>query len=338
LNVGTNEGEINLTSNGGDLVLTVLAELSSDPVLGDLPDTLAFGTFTDSLELTIVNAGQGILEWTLDVSESWLTASAYSGSAVTQDLIWIFLDRENAPVGEVEAFIGINSNGGSGQIAATAYNASTAAQWLSYCGDPDYYYIAQPEDYFYIVRFDRPAGWESFKISRIRVNFHTLSGAYDDIQLLCWSVEESQGGLWPNLTDAGLLHQTSNLNPVMGWSEWSINWPLSLDVFCVGYYQYDYLAPVYPRPYYDLSAPAARSYIMYESYYGVFYIDYLPDKEWCLEVFVEPTDALAGITESGGQWLKSQTALPDNTTQFVSLGQSRPISFNQGEFLKPIRR
>jgi hypothetical protein len=337
LAVGSNTGEIALTSNGGDLALTVLADLSSDPLLGDLPDTITFGTFTDSLLLTIANAGQGILNWTLDVSESWLSASAYAGSTVTQEDIWIILDRESAPWGETEAYVGINSNGGSGQITVTAFIASTVSQWLSYCGDPDYYYYAQPKDYFYIVRFDRPPGWDSFRISKVRVNLHTLIGAYDPIQMLCWSVVESQGGFWPNMEN-GLLYQTSTLNPILGWNTWTVDWPLSLDLFCVGYYQYDYIPTIFPRPYYDLSAPAARSYIMYEDYYGIFYIDYLPDKEWCLEVFVEPIEALAGTTQSEGQWLKSRTAALDAATQFTSAGQFRPISINRGDHSGPVRR
>jgi len=304
LDPGENVGTLHLSSNGGSLVLTVRADLSAGPVLGEMPDTLDFGALQDSLELTIYSAGQDTLHWTISADDPWFSASPASGTTAEQSTVWVVLDREEAPDGSLQSFLHVSSDGGDDQIRLLALVGDFEGQWLSYCGDADGYYAAQYNDYFFIVRFDRPQDWEDFKISRIRIQLHTLPNAYDQIQLRCWSVVSDGGFLFPDLFTSGLLYQSAALNPSQGWNEWTVDWPLELSTFCVGYYQYDYLGAINPDPYYDSSYPVARSYIVWEQYMPYFVLDLLYDREWCLEVFVEPIFTASGFTSSKGMWLK----------------------------------
>ncbi|TKJ42319.1 hypothetical protein CEE37_01165 [candidate division LCP-89 bacterium B3_LCP] len=333
LAIGSNEDDLLLTSNGGDIVVELHAELSADPVLGELPPSIDFGAFADSVELSIVNAGQGTLEWTVEILEPWITASEDSGSTVLTSSIWLILDRENAPTGEIETLLTIDTGNDETDVMLTAYNGDVSPQWLSYCGNPAYYYQAQPEDYFFIVRFDRPEGWEGYKISKVRIKLHTLVGAYDEIYLLCWAVESYLGGLWPDITDAGTIYQVESLDPIYGWNEWNVDWPLNLDFFCVGYYQADWTYDINPDPFYDGSYIYARSYVMYEDYPGFFTLQYLNNMEWAIEVFVEPVDILAGWSIYGGRWISPDSIYPNAITP-----PEAPLrSFNADEvsFSKP---
>lgn len=70
---GAVEGTLSLTSNGGNLTTTVRAVAT--PVPSVTPDVLDFGKDTTSLPVTLSNAGQGLMAWTTQSSQSWLTVT-----------------------------------------------------------------------------------------------------------------------------------------------------------------------------------------------------------------------------------------------------------------------
>lgn len=332
LDEGQNEADIILDSNGGTLTLTALAEQSAGPVLAELPDQLDFGAYQDSLELIVHNAGGEALEWAISISDPYFSASLQEDSTTWQTSVWIRLDRDNAPQGELSAQLDITSNGGSAQIELRAEVGVMEGHWLSYSGDAYSYYSAQPEDYFFIVRFDRPEYWIDFKVSRIRVQLHTLMGAYDDIQFWCWSVsQDPYGRLWPAV-EQGPLYVSSDVNPEQGWNEWSVDWPLNQSTFCLGYFQYDYFIEINPDPYYDIDAPLGRSYRMYQVG-EIMYDMVVYNWEWCLEVYVEPLATVAGFGP-GGTWLQSRAALIQPVSDDSLVGCSRRIVLENQRFSK----
>lgn len=309
LATGLNVDSLYLESNGGSLWITVQAELAGGPFLAVLPDTLDFASLDDSLQLTIYNTGQGLLTWSISMDDPWFTAAPDTGSTMTSSTVWVRLDRETAPDGQQQSYLHISSNGGDAQVKLLAFVGNQQGQWLSYCGQADGYYPAWFNDYFFIVRFDRPPDWQDFKVSRVRIQLHTLSGAYDTIQLLCWNVVVDNGYIFPDIY-GGVLYQSGDLNPVQGWDEWEVDWPLNLSTFCVGYYQADYTGDIFPDPYYDSSYSALRSYIVWEQYFNYFVIDLLYTWEWCIEVFVEPIYVADGAPVAQGLWLKPASIEP----------------------------
>ncbi len=321
LNPGNNQGEIIVSSSTDSLIITVLAEVLSGPVLGEPPDTLNFGAAYDSLALTITNTGLDTLNWNIALNSTYFNASPDSGTTESQSTVWVHFDRQNAPTGTLSALLTVNSNGGSAQVYLQAYSGSLEGQWLSFSGESEGYYQAYPSDYFFMVRFDRPEGWQDFKISSIRLQLHTLSGAYDDIQLLCWGTVISNGYLFPDISQT--LHESAALDPGSGWNEWAVNWNLALSTFCVGYYQYDYSPDIYPDLYYDLSSPAARSYYVWQQTNGNYVVDLLSDREWCMEIFVEPVYTLGGGATSPGRWLQPTKISPE---QAISAERPLPLA------------
>jgi hypothetical protein len=76
----------------------------NNPQLSVTPDTLAFGVDKSSLSLTIENAGDGILDWSIQLpSEGWVSANQVRGEIVSRPIsIDIRIDRERAPEGQQE--------------------------------------------------------------------------------------------------------------------------------------------------------------------------------------------------------------------------------------------
>jgi hypothetical protein len=306
LQPGLNLGNLPLNSNSDSLQIVLLAFKSANPVLGDLSDSLDFGVSLDSLQVTILNTGGDTLHWTAVISpgSSAFSVTPAAGATLGQCTIWVRFNRDTLSTGLQQATLQINSDGGSAQISLQGYAGTAGGAWLTYTPVSSGYYIPDPLDLYFIVRFDRPTGWQNFKISALRVNLYSQSYVYDDIEFFCWGVFQSQGYLFPDL--ANEFHDTGLLDPYSGWNEWVVNWPLSLSTFTVGYYQWDYNYPAYPAPWYDNTTVAGRSYRIFQDQYGYVYGDLLGDRDWCIEIFVEPISTVAGVTpEAQGRWLAS---------------------------------
>ena len=301
LNSGQNTDSLWLTSNGGDRYVTLLAQQVDSAVLGQLPDTLDFGSSLDSIALVIVNSGGAQLAYAISINDTLFSAFPTGGVTEDQDTVWVAFNRASAPSGIQEAEMTVESTGGVAVVHLAAFGVSANGVWLSYSGTGNGYYLAQPNDYFFLVRFDVVENWPNFKISRVRIQFYTIAATYDDIRLLCWSVYESGGFFYPGQT----LHETDFLDPVSGWNEWEVDWTINLESFCVGYYQDDYYSPIYPLPYYDNTSPTLRSYLVYYDYiYNDLMTTIVDGWDWCIEVFVEPVSTAAGLTAPEGRWLR----------------------------------
>ncbi len=87
------------------------------PFLYVEPDTLNFGTTTDTMMFHIENHGSGVLEWSLTRSfeKSWLTdISPENGTGDTE--VWVVVDRQYLTEPADTAKIIINSSGGNGEV------------------------------------------------------------------------------------------------------------------------------------------------------------------------------------------------------------------------------
>jgi hypothetical protein len=310
LAVGEHQGALVMTSGDSMRTITILATVSPFPVLGQMPDTLNFGAFLDSLELIIRNTGSDTLYWNASFSEAMFHAAQLTGGTASADSIWIYFDRDALPAGSYQATMQINTNGGDAQLLLRGYAGATTGQWLTHLGSaPETAYAPFPTDYYFLVRFEKPTDFSSYKISRVRVKLYSLYGAFDVIQLLCYSLV-AQNGYWFPDVQYGLLHYSPELNPDLGWNEWAVDWYLTQEAFAVGYFQKDFTEPIFPQPYYSIPGAAGYSYRVYQQPQGYFIIDLLADWEWCVEVYVEPVYALSSTRRSSGFWLKPSAVSP----------------------------
>ena len=308
LNPGQNTDSLWLTSNAGDLYVTLLAQQMDSAVLGQLPDTLDFGSGSDSLALVIVNSGGAQLAYAISINDTLFSAYPTGGVTEDQDTVWVYFNRASTPSGIQDAVLTVESTGGAAVVHLTAFGVSADGVWLSYSGAGNGYYFAQANDYFFIVRFDVVENWPNFRVSRVRIQLYSIAATYDDIGLLCWDVAESGGYLYPDQT----LYETDLLDPSSGWNEWEVDWPINLETFCVGYYQDDGYDPIYPLPYFDNTSPSVRSYrVYYDYFYANFLTELQLNQDWCIEVFVEPMSTAAGVTIPEGHWLRPSRMPPE---------------------------
>ena len=304
LPVGVHQGALLVASGDSVLTIAILTTISPLPVLGQMPDTLNFGAFLDSLELIIRNTGSDTLNWILSINEPIFHASQLTGGAVAAASIQVYFDRDDLPAGSYQATLQINSNGGGAQLRLLGYIGAVTGQWLTHLNSaPETAYTPLPSDYYFLTRFEKPTDFTDYKISRVRVKLFSLYGVYDPIQLLCFSLI-SQGGYWFPDVQYGLLHYTPELNAESGWNEWTVDWPLNQETFAVGYFQKDYAAPIYPQPYYSTPGAAGYSYRVFQHPQGYFIIELLAAWEWCIEVYVEPVFSRNSANSVVGTGLK----------------------------------
>ncbi|RJP75119.1 MAG: hypothetical protein C4524_12065 [Candidatus Zixiibacteriota bacterium] len=308
LPAGLNSGVIELRSNADTLLVTTLAQVVEGPVLGELQLTLNFGGSADSLALTIPNAGTDTLTWSLQIAGPYFSVAPDSGETPpgAASTVWVRFDRDTAPVGQQTAVLTVNSNGGTGQVLLQAQVGTD--MWLSHFDQADAIYQPAPSDYFFIVRFDRPEGWQDFKVSRVSLLLYSVPSANDAIVLIAWDVTEDFGQVFPDLENE--LHSTGYLNPENGWNEWSVNWPLSVDTFCVGYFQQSVDPVPLPQPWYDLTSDWGHSYRSRALPSGFLSTELQVNVEWCLEIFVEPLFTAAGSAPAG-RWLRPVKVIPE---------------------------
>ncbi len=336
LEVGAHQGVLQVTSSDSERTILLLATVSPLPVLGQMPDTLNFGAFSDSLELIIRNTGSDTLDWNLSFSEPMFFASQLAGSIVSANSIWIYFDRNTLPAGVHQADLQINSNGGDARLLLRGYAGATTGQWLTHLSAaPETAYAPYTMEYYFLVRFAKPADFSNYKITRVRAKLYTLFGAFDVIQLLCFSLI-SQNGYWFPDVQSGLLHYSPELNPDFGWNEWAVDWPMTQEAFAVGYFQKDFTVPIFPQPYYSIPGAAGYSYRVYLHPQGYFIMELLADWEWCIEVYVEPIYALnAPPRPVSGFWLKPSAVdsfFPVNPAmRLLPLGKSAVASLAESE-------
>jgi hypothetical protein len=305
LDPGTHAGEIHLASNGGDTTISVSALQLDAPVLGDLPDTLDFGQLETQVDLIIYNAGSDTIFWHASLYDPLFSLSLDSGQTVQQTPLTVTFDRNNAPPEMISATLVVETATESDTVTLMADNSWQAGEWLSHIALAANYYSARAEDYFYIVRFDVPDDLSDYVIDSVRACFTTFPGVFDEIQFLCWDVGVDMfGNLVPNLDM--LYYGTGNLDPDNGWNTWAVDWPLQLEMFCIGYLQENATPFPYPKPYYDSTVWGQYSYLIWEDAFGNLYIEFVLGWEWCIEVHVKPEQP-GLINATGGRWIRSQS-------------------------------
>ena len=303
LAAGTYSAQISVTSDGGDVTVDVQMEVIDQPVLNVTPTSLNFGTTTTTLTFNISNAGTGTLNWTVVEHTAWLDVNPIGGTVTTEtDQITVTVNRAGLDPGTYTAKITVNPDAGSVTVDVQMEVPAPSGEWLSY-DDENYEgkYNAQPTDWFFVVRFDRPTGWNNFTIKKIKIKFSTTGT--DDIVLACFNTTYTQGAYFPNqvVFNTG---DSNPLNPVTGWNEWNVNWQTSLTRFCVGYLQvYSYA----PDPYYDSSNPDVRSYRIYGTSANNLTAVRITDIDWAIQIYVEPVAGTTSLAEeSSGMWLSGE--------------------------------
>jgi hypothetical protein len=115
LTPGTYNGNLFVTSNGGDATVAVTLVVPVPiPVLGVSPAALSFGQSQTDLPLDVSNTGTGDLTWTITPDQTWLTATPASGTNDTQ--VNVHVDRTGLADGAHQGNLSVNSNGGDATV------------------------------------------------------------------------------------------------------------------------------------------------------------------------------------------------------------------------------
>ncbi len=323
LDPGFNMGAIEVESNAGDLTIPLYATYSSNPVIGELPDALDFGFSENDLQMNIFNAGQDTLKWSASVDNSLFSIIPDSGETVEETQVVVSFDRDNAPLQLIYATLTITTGSESKQVVLAADNGDVGGGWFSHTTQTSGYYSPRPVDYFYIVRFDRPDDWIEYKIDSVAVQLYSLPDAFDDISFFCWDSQlDPYGSYWPDLDD--LRYWTPALNPISGWSIWSVDWQLDLPIFFAGYYQINWIPIIFPMPYFDSSNLGGYSFLAWEIEPTYLTIEQIAIWEWCIEVHAMPIETTSGSTAGGGQWLKPTVEPFSGQTQRIPVDYCIP--------------
>lgn len=106
-------GNLQVTSNGGDVTVPVEMIVAMQPALSVAPTLLTFSENVTLREFSIANSGFGALSWSLSADETWIDiATPLSGTG--DALITVTVDPANVPAGGAQfGHITVSSNGGN---------------------------------------------------------------------------------------------------------------------------------------------------------------------------------------------------------------------------------
>ena len=120
LDGGDYSSTITFTSNGGNYTVSVVMRVPLPPELLFSPSSLDFGASTSTMNLNIINNGDGLLTWNVAADQGWLSTSPTAGETTTEtDQVSIMVDRNNLEVGDYSGNITITTNGGNATIPIT---------------------------------------------------------------------------------------------------------------------------------------------------------------------------------------------------------------------------
>lgn len=119
---GMSNGQVRITSNGGEQTVAVSVTAAATAQLQVSTTSVDLGESLTSAQFTITNLGVEALEWQLSVAQDapWLSATPAQGTLANQDAtaaITVTADRAGLPPGPFEGVISITSNGGDAQVA-----------------------------------------------------------------------------------------------------------------------------------------------------------------------------------------------------------------------------
>jgi len=121
LPIGQTNGEIQITSNGGNIVVPVSVSQAGPAVLAVSQTQLDFGATSTQSNLLISNSGLEPLTWQLTVPANapWLRATPASGtiqSSGVTETVSVTVDRSQLAAGDFTSTIAITSNGGNQNV------------------------------------------------------------------------------------------------------------------------------------------------------------------------------------------------------------------------------
>lgn len=120
LDYGLHTGSINIQSNGGSsfVEVTILNPYPDPPALWWDIDYIKIAANSNRDYITISNDGEGILEYNLNTSSSWMSFSQNSGnlSPGQEDKVWVIADRTGLSNDLYSGVVNITSNGGNANV------------------------------------------------------------------------------------------------------------------------------------------------------------------------------------------------------------------------------
>jgi len=108
---GTYNENMQISSNGGSALIAVSIQIPAEPILSIPQRSLKFGPNESSQILEIINEGNAILNWEIEIEDEWLSANSVVGS--NSKNIIIAVDKSNLDFGKTNTTFLVNSNGGS---------------------------------------------------------------------------------------------------------------------------------------------------------------------------------------------------------------------------------
>ncbi len=110
LDPGPYTGAIDVTSNGGDVTVDVIMEVST-PILAVSPESLVIPSTSSSSSLSISNIGGGTIEWSISADQPWLLPSPAAGTG--DQAVSVTVDRTGLGDGTYHGNLFVSSNGGN---------------------------------------------------------------------------------------------------------------------------------------------------------------------------------------------------------------------------------
>lgn len=108
---GSYSESIVVTSNGGTAVVKV--KMSVDAIkLSVEPGLLDFGTLETSLQVKLLNTGNGSIKYTASAENSWLTLSKTTGTVTDSDYLNVILSRAGLAAGKYNSSVTFYAEGG----------------------------------------------------------------------------------------------------------------------------------------------------------------------------------------------------------------------------------
>lgn len=112
---GGYEGNLSVTSNGGDATIPVDMWVGPQPILSLDPTVLFFSPTDSTDQFTITNAGEGTLEWAITWDETWIdVVPPLEGTG--DATITVNVDPASVPPGARNGYVTVTSNGGTASV------------------------------------------------------------------------------------------------------------------------------------------------------------------------------------------------------------------------------
>ncbi|KAB2845873.1 MAG: BACON domain-containing protein, partial [Melioribacteraceae bacterium] len=115
---GDYNGELNISSNGGNGVITVTYSVKENPKLSFSPGAINLNDNDSTASFKIKNVGSGILNWQISTEDDWILIPITNGTTTknNESEIEFNVNRDLLSPGDYSGNIDITSNGGNGSI------------------------------------------------------------------------------------------------------------------------------------------------------------------------------------------------------------------------------